>query len=226
LVADRKIVPVLDGLDEMDEEEPTAAATPRAVYASRAAAALRAMNTYLHGARPGQLIVTCRNTPYEALEREEVWAHDAARVTLRPVTAEVAWDFLADRTGGAERWQPVLNAIAAVPDGSLARALSTPWRLTVAATVYDQRRADGTWDRCPTELLDPALDAVEKVRDHLIGLLIPTIVSTSVVGPSALQCASRLHRRAGTRVADRAGALPAYQQPHWAQGGWAAAAGN
>lgn len=178
LVMARRVLPVLDGLDEMDEDEPAA----RPARVSRAAAAVRRINAYLDGTTPGQLIVTCRGTPYEVLEGEGAWAQDAARITLRPVTAEAAWDFLTTRIAGAGRWEPVLDAIAQDPDGPLAGALSTPWRLTVAAAVYDRRRPDGTWDRYPTELLDPALNTVEKVRDHLHGLLIPAATLTSDSG--------------------------------------------
>ncbi|WP_461027039.1 NACHT domain-containing protein [Streptomyces sparsus] len=178
LVMARRVLPVLDGLDEMDEDEPAA----RPARVSRAAAAVRRINAYLDGTIPGQLIVTCRSTPYEVLEGEGAWAQDAARITLRPVTAEAAWDFLTTRIAGAGRWEPVLDAIAQDPDGPLAGALSTPWRLTVAAAVYDRRRPDGTWDRYPTELLDPALNTVEKVRDHLHGLLIPAATLTSDSG--------------------------------------------
>src|SRR5262249_24102311 len=57
LVDARLILPVLDGLDEMDASE-----TPG--RDSRAAAALEAMNSYLYGTTKGQLVLTCRSTPY------------------------------------------------------------------------------------------------------------------------------------------------------------------
>ncbi|WP_431784097.1 hypothetical protein [Streptomyces chumphonensis] len=142
------------------------------------------MNIYLDGAGLGQLIVTCRSSPYEALVAEERWAQDAARIALRPVTAEVAWAFLEARTGGAGRWMPVMEAIAQHPLGPLARALSTPWYLTVAATVYQPPHSGGLPDRYPTELLAPTLNSERAVRDHLLSLLIPA-ATASVADPEA-----------------------------------------
>jgi hypothetical protein len=140
LVRDRLVLPVLDGLDEMDEEHP-AWPTPASAagYASRASTALRAMNHWRDGTGRGQLIVTCRTARYRALEHDHVWAEDAARIDIRPVAADSAWDFLAARTGGVARWEPVMNALAAHPAGALAQALSTPWRLTLATVVYEER---------------------------------------------------------------------------------------
>ncbi|WP_435211452.1 NACHT domain-containing protein [Streptomyces sp. bgisy034] len=176
LVVGRKVVPVLDGLDEMDpEEEPHRTTRP----ATRAAAALQAMNTYLDGTGLGQLIVTCRSTAYEVLEAGERWAQDAARITIRPITAEVAWDFLAARTGGMDLWEPVMEAIAQEPEGPLARALATPWYLTVAATVYQPSHRGGIPGIAPSELLDPELTTETAIRDHLLRLLVPAATSTA-----------------------------------------------
>ncbi|MDT0310608.1 NACHT domain-containing protein [Streptomyces sp. DSM 44917] len=167
LVAARKVLPVLDGLDEMDTD-------PRPGYRSRAAAALRAMNAYQQGTAKGQLIVTCRTAPYAALEALRVWAHDAARIDIVSLGAGAAWDFLTGRVTDTSRWEGVLDRLAADPAGPLAQGLSTPWRLTLAATVYEQREpATGVHPRHPGELLDPALDTPDKVRDHLLGLFIP-----------------------------------------------------
>ncbi|WP_165984271.1 NACHT domain-containing protein [Streptomyces sp. YIM 98790] len=187
LVAARAVLPVLDGLDEMDQEEDPHAPAPGSGpgYASRASTALRAMNAWLDGAGRGQLVLTCRSAPYTALEREEVWAKDAARIEIRPVAPETAWDFLAARTGGSARWEPVMNALAQHPDGPLARALSTPWRLTVTAAVYERRRADGAVDRHPAELLAPALDTEDKIRDHLLGLFTPAATHPTAAGRPA-----------------------------------------
>ncbi|WP_443221128.1 NACHT domain-containing protein [Streptomyces sp. 4N509B] len=188
LVDRRLILPVLDGLDEMDEEEHPDRAAPDShdSHASRAGAALREMNSYLDGAERGQLVVTCRSGPYAALEGDGRWIRDAARITIRPVSAEAAWDFLAARTSTPERWEPVLDRLAQDQDGPLARALSTPWRLTVAATVYDQGRG-GDFDRDPSELLAPALNTEAAVRDHLLGLFIPA-AAAATAAPCPASC--------------------------------------
>ncbi|MGY0055003.1 NACHT domain-containing protein [Streptomyces sp. LZ34] len=173
LVAARKILPVLDGLDEMD-------ADPEPGFASRAARALEAVNAYQQGTTKGGIVLTCRTTAYSALEALRVWAQDAARIELQSLDAAIAWDFLTSRVTDTVRWEGVLDALVANPAGPLARGLSTPWRLTLAATVYEQRDPDtGTHPRHPDELLDSALNTPEKVRDHLLGLFIPSAARTA-----------------------------------------------
>ncbi|MGW6745577.1 NACHT domain-containing protein [Streptomyces sp. NPDC055025] len=165
LVTDRLILPVLDGLDEMDAGE-----TPG--YGSRAAAALKAMNSYLHGTTKGQLVLTCRSTPYVALEGEALGAEDASRIDIAPVSLAATETFVAARTRILARWTPVLNALRADPAGPLALGLSTPWRLTVALAVYDERHPDGRWVRDPGDLLERTLETPEQIRDHLLNLFI------------------------------------------------------
>ncbi|MGW4237130.1 NACHT domain-containing protein [Streptomyces sp. NPDC004749] len=165
LVTARLILPVLDGLDEMDASEPPG-------HGSRAAAALEAMNRYIHGTTKGRLVLTCRSDPYVALEGANVWAEDAARIEIAPVSLAATEAFVADRARDPARWQPVLDALHAAPAGPLAQSLSTPWRLTVALTVYDERHPDGSWVRDPADLLGPALRTPEQIRDHLLNLFI------------------------------------------------------
>lgn len=172
LVAARLVLPVLDGLDEMEADT-----HPR--HAAHAKAALEAMNDYLHGTAKGQLVVTCRSAPYDALEGMAAWAQDAARIEIAPVSATAARAFVISRTPEPTRWEQVLDALRADPMSVLARGLSTPWRLTMAVSVYDQRTPDGTWVRDPRELLNLALQTPEEIRDHMMGLLIPAATSQS-----------------------------------------------
>ncbi|MEV0972144.1 NACHT domain-containing protein [Microtetraspora glauca] len=88
LVDDRLVVPVIDGLDEMDTGE-------RPGYDSRAGRALLAVNAYQHQRAKAAVILTCRTAQYEALEELRVWAHDAARVEIAPVDGRQARQFLA-----------------------------------------------------------------------------------------------------------------------------------
>ncbi|MFI6700105.1 NACHT domain-containing protein [Streptomyces sp. NPDC050509] len=171
LVTGRLVLPVLDGLDEMDASE-----TPG--HGSRAAAALEAMNTYLHGITKGQLVLTCRSSPYVALEGAELWAQDASRIDIVPVSLAATMAFVTARARNPARWEPVLNALHASPAGPLARGLSTPWRLTVALAVYDERHLDGSWVRDPVDLLEPTLQTPEQIRDHLLDLFILAASST------------------------------------------------
>jgi hypothetical protein len=171
LVVARMVVPVLDGLDEMDAVEAPG-------FASRAGHAIRACNAYLDGAQKAAMILTCRIGQYEALEQAREWVHDAARIQLRPVGMPTARSFLTSRVTDKARWRPVLDQMRRPGSGPLAVALSTPWRLTLAATVYDQRDpATGVYLRNPADLTSPQLDTEEAVRDHMLALFIPATLA-------------------------------------------------
>jgi len=164
------VLPVVDGLDEMD-------ATDKPGYASRAAQTIRACNAYLQAGEKAGLVLTCRIEQYEALEGAHEWVRDAARVEIRPVTLSKARSFLVARTDDEDRWKPVLEAMRRGGNQPLGQALSTPWRLALAATVYEQRNvATGHYLRKPAALVDPSLDTEDKIRDHLLELFIPTVV--------------------------------------------------
>jgi hypothetical protein len=172
LVAAGMVLPVLDGLDEMDAVE-------RPGYASRAAHTIRACNAYLDFTRKAAIVLTCRIGQYEALEEATEWVHDAARIRLRPVGLHTAQGFLTRRVTHEGRWRPLLEEMQRPGNQHLARALSTPWRLTLAATVYDQRDPHtGAYLRDPAELASPHLDTENKIRDHLLSLFIPTVIIT------------------------------------------------
>ena len=172
LVAARMVLPILDGLDEMDSAEAPA-------YASRAGQAIRACNAYLDGRQKAAMVLTCRISQYEALEQAREWIRDAARIQLHPVAVPAARRFLTARITDEDRWQPVLDRMQ--QRGSpLAQAMSTPWRLTVAATVYDQRDpATGSYLRDPVDLIGRAMDTEERIRDHLLGLYITAVIATN-----------------------------------------------
>ncbi|MEV0321514.1 NACHT domain-containing protein [Streptomyces sp. NPDC050658] len=135
LVAQRRILPVLDGLDEMDD-----ALHPHTdVTASRAAAAVERLDAYQNGTRGLPLVVTCRTDWYERLERVNRGVPDAVRIEIQPVTVTDARAYLEARSAHRpDRWGTVLRTLteASGPAGFLTRAMSTPWRLTLAATAY------------------------------------------------------------------------------------------
>jgi hypothetical protein len=170
LVAARKVLPVIDGLDEMD-------ATDQPGFSSRVGQAIRACNAYLDGSQKGEIILTCRIDQYGALEQAREWVRNAAHVQLRPVGLTAAREFLTMRVADESRWQPVLNAMRRSRNSVLARALSTPWRLAIAATVYEARDSvSGQYARSPADLIQPHLATEDQIRDHLLGLLIPAAV--------------------------------------------------
>jgi NACHT domain len=128
LVHNRMVLPVLDGLDEMD-------ATPAAT--SRAGQALEQINRY-HGSRgPAPLILTCRSETYARLARDSGTLSHAATVILEDLTQAHVRAYLTQVLAArpaAERgaWAEVLGNLHRMPAG----ALSTPWRIYLATTVY------------------------------------------------------------------------------------------
>lgn len=160
------VLPVIDGLDEMDRTE-----VPLAE--SRAQSALDALAGYQEGLEPAPLVLTCRTDLYDALEASGRPMLDAARAEIDPVSAEAAAGFLSRRAGAAHRqaaWAPVLDELRAHPQGMLARSLSTPWRLVLVATAYEQANDPGELLTCTTR---------EEVGDTLLGHFIPSSVSAA-----------------------------------------------
>jgi hypothetical protein len=164
LVAQGMILPVLDGLDEMDPLRPDGAPDP---HAPRAVSVLNALDAYRDGLNPAPLILTSRADHYDALTRG-FRVRDAARIAIAPVDAEQAWTYLYDRARDPLRWQPLLDHLAVHRGGTTASLLSTPWRLCLAATVY-HREGD------PAELLAHPTQA--GLDDYLLARYIPAAVS-------------------------------------------------
>lgn len=160
LVEYQLVLPVLDGLDEMDPPLPGGLPDPDA---PRALAALAALKNYQEGARPAPLVLTCRTAAYEALAAGAGVVR-AARISIDPVPAPDARHYLEQRTSNPARWQPVLDTLQDYPHGLLARALSTPWRLCLAATVCADQGD-------PTRLL--AFASSDALDDHLLASYLP-----------------------------------------------------
>ncbi|MFJ4329216.1 NACHT domain-containing protein, partial [Streptomyces tricolor] len=159
------ILPVLDGLDEMDAGDAPG-------YGSRARQALDVLNAFQRGRAKARLVLTCRSGQYQALEALAVRAQDSARVEIGRVGPAQARMFIQQRVGSPARWQGVLDTLDGAPSSPLAAALSTPWRLTVAVTVYEQRGLDGAYLHSPGDLIRPELGSDRAVRDHLLQLFL------------------------------------------------------
>ncbi|MEU0690064.1 NACHT domain-containing protein [Streptomyces uncialis] len=166
LVRHGMVLPVLDGLDEMDPPGPGGGPDPAA---PRATAVVKALNAYQRGREAGPLILTCRTEHYDALPPQAAVV-DAARIEVEPVGPTGARDYLAGRALDSAQWQPLTHHLAADPTGMLAGVLSTPWRLGLTATVYHR---EGN----PGELL--ALPDAGAVDEHLLARYIPTTVRTT-----------------------------------------------
>ncbi|MGC0382294.1 NACHT domain-containing protein [Streptomyces sp. SAI-129] len=240
LIEARLVLPVIDGLDEVD-------GTFAPGYGSRAADLLRTVNAYQQTLHLAPMILTCRGRAYEALVDAEVHLRNAVVLQLQPVTASQARRYLehhvADSRTSRDRWQAVLDALEPPPpadghpadrDGgrpagwpprttrqvpaprrlwaSLVRrlpapanepteplaqpsrppssttavphplqcALDTPWRLTLAATVYQERDPRGGYRRHPDTLLGLARD--DTLREYLLDRYIPALLATDPAG--------------------------------------------
>ncbi|MFI1175754.1 NACHT domain-containing protein [Streptomyces melanogenes] len=165
LVRQGMVVPVLDGLDEMDRPSPDGSPDPTA---PRATAVIRALNAYQRSRDAGPLILTCRTRHYDALAAHSEIL-DAARITIAPVSTDDARAYLANRALDVTRWRPLLDHLATHPASAVAATLSTPWRLGLTATVYHH-------DGDPAELL--ALPDTDALDHHLLARYIPAATRT------------------------------------------------
>ncbi|MFF4519241.1 NACHT domain-containing protein [Streptomyces mirabilis] len=169
LVVARRILPVLDGLDEMDTEGDPHAATPRAI------AAVEALNGYLDGKVGAPFVLTCRSWRYQALVGAGDGILEAGCIRVSPVTAGQARSYLSDRpVRFSARWTELLDALGPRPDAAPVTWLSTPWRLTMVGTVYAR---GGN----PTELVGFAQQGV--VDTHLLSLYVPAAVAMHPIAP-------------------------------------------
>ncbi|WUH88692.1 NACHT domain-containing protein [Streptomyces sp. NBC_00433] len=199
LVDQRRILPVLDGLDEMDDST-----TP--LGRRRAIAAIVLLNDYQDTRGSAPLVLTCRAEQYEELASADVHMRDSARVQIRPVTPPQATAYLTGRAAAPARWATVLTALATDPAGVLARALDTPWRLNLAVTVYEQRDPEThAYVRDPADLL--ALTSPAAVRDHLLARHLQAATAQHP-GPYTPRQVHRWLSVLATHLAGSAGAEP------------------
>jgi hypothetical protein len=202
LVDANLVLPVIDGLDEMDPGTAPG-------YTSRAADLLRCMERFEHGGTHCPVVVTCRHAHYQALVEAGTEPRIVARIAVARVDASRAHRYLSQRVASTERgrarWQPVLSAldtVAADPAGPvapehtlLAQTLDTPWRLTLAATVFEERTTDGRYVRDPADLLALATGG------HLYEYLLNQYIGAAVAAPH--RGADDISRPPGTDIRPR-----------------------
>ncbi|WP_329521845.1 NACHT domain-containing protein [Spirillospora sp. NBC_01491] len=171
LVDARLVLPVIDGLDEMDRaDEPG--------YDSAARRALEKLNLYQNNQGKASVILTCRTGQYQALTRGHAQARDAVHVDLVPVSPAQTSKFITETVGNGQvpRWQPILRALDQ-PGHPLAQTLTTPWQLTLAITVYQELSTTGDYVRDPADLA--AYDDPADIHRHLLEKFIPASVANA-----------------------------------------------
>ena len=167
LVANRRILPMVDGLDEMD---PAGDSIPE-----RAQALVRALNDSMQGLERAPAVVTCRPGEYGRLAED---IDKARHVELSGLTADEAADYLNGQfrtIAERDRWKPVLDTLKRDPGGPLAEGLATPWRLALALAAF---RNEGD----PAQLLPTAGTTDARHFAHVDDILQSSYVS-SVVSP-------------------------------------------
>ncbi|MCC8251554.1 NACHT domain-containing protein [Saccharothrix luteola] len=134
LVEDRRILPVLDGLDEMDGDLP-----------NRAFDVVAALNTS-HGPLPRPFVLTCRTDRYWQLGDGTI--EDSTVVVAKPLGVDQVIGWLTHRFGDRSqsdglqrRWRPVVTQLRRRPAGALARTLSSPLGLYLAVTTYKDQQS-------------------------------------------------------------------------------------
>lgn len=158
LITYQRILPVLDGLDELPAaDHPTA---------------LEKINGVLE--QGGPLILTCRTDDYrEAISHTEV-LRAAAVVEPVPLTAHEVADYL---HGSAtpqhqKRWEPLVKALKRDPSSTVASALKVPLNLWLCRVVYALPNKGGA----PGDLADRrSFPDTRAIEDHLLKSLVPSV---------------------------------------------------
>ena len=154
LVASRRILPILDGLDELPGPSQ--------------AGAIRELNRSYSG-QP--LVVTSRSKEYEDAVRASGEVLTAAAVVeIEPVPVNEVIAFLAGDIASDARWEEVFTHLRDHPDGPLAAAFSTPLIVALSRTIYTPLNRD------PSELLAVARSGGQAaVEDHVLAAFLPAV---------------------------------------------------
>jgi hypothetical protein len=150
MLEERLVIPLLDGLDEFDEDED---------HPSRGEEAIKRLNVLADGSYPvdAPLIVTCRRAYFEALVELQVKKNkqdkedrllglaDAAYMVLEPLNENQIMTYLRNNlTDEARvRWRPVLSLLNPlsqdIAKDRLVATLGSPWRLMLVFRAYAGR---------------------------------------------------------------------------------------
>lgn len=152
LVRRLRVIPVLDGLDEM----------PAGV---RSTALERLEEAVGAGLRT---VVTCRTDEFAEATGEVGALPQAVVLEIEPVDPEDAATYLTDReTLVSTRWDQVTTALRTDRDGPIATALSTPLMISLARQVYQRPQTR------PGELA--GLDDPDAVQQQLLSRFLPSV---------------------------------------------------
>lgn len=173
LIAEQKIVPILDGLDEMLRElQPVA---------------IRSIDQTITDRYP--LIITCRTAEYhDAVHRNGGFLAHAAVLEIQPVDIGDAVTFLTGADPQPQRWQWLIDHLRDDPDGPQARAFRSPLMIDLART-YTMPPA-GTPPRCWTPTRFPA-NAPSSATCSTRSCTPPTGTTPRLLAPSRVEHSPR-----------------------------------
>lgn len=165
LLDNQKILPILDGLDEMPADAGVEVIN-------------RLNQAFGDRARPQRLVMTCRTDDYRKAvgSPEEGWDPNpvaaAAAIELNRLDPDKVSSYLTQR-GKSARWSGV-NRHLMESGGTLAEALDTPLYASLASEIYNpSHHADRVRPPDPSTLAE--LRGVERVRNHLLDEFIPAM---------------------------------------------------
>ncbi|MFC6023702.1 tetratricopeptide repeat protein, partial [Plantactinospora solaniradicis] len=152
------VLPILDGLDEIDTLlQP---------------AAVQAIERFAAGDRG--VVVTCRVREFQRAVATGGMLARAAVVRLEPLESHDVIEFLAEPASGRARWEPVFAMLREQPSGVLAETLATPLMVGLAKDVYAEPAAAGAGG----ESSDPAELVQFETRGEIAARLIDGYIST------------------------------------------------
>ncbi|GIG93063.1 hypothetical protein Pen02_79990 [Plantactinospora endophytica] len=123
LFAQHRILPVLDGLDELP--------------AAERSDAVRQLDEY--GLRGHHLVVTSRGVEYEdAVRSGGTILTKAAVVEIEPVEAGTAIAYLSYPELRTRLWEPVFREMRSNPDAPVSRTLTSPLMIALARSAYER----------------------------------------------------------------------------------------
>lgn len=164
LVRTGRVIPFIDGLDEMDSDDETP------LHAREAFDRLNEMQW-----RSKRIVIACRANTYMHVTAlaKDAGLHRSSAIRLRSLTSEEILAHL-DRclvNDGVipDAWSPVTATVRNQGSGPMAEAFRTPWMLTLATTFLRRGRHEAA------ELLASA-SSVDKIEDILLTAFIPTAI--------------------------------------------------
>ncbi|MFD6096359.1 hypothetical protein ACFVWN_06550, partial [Nocardiopsis flavescens] len=154
LLERQRIIPMLDGLDEMRPEVLDVA--------------LRGID---RAGRDGlRMVLTCRSMEFGQAVHEHGNLMHAAVIDIEPLRVEDIAAYL-DKpdASGLNRWRSVIASMRNDPDGPLAQALSTPLMISLARTIYKPPSKN------PEYLT--TFKTKPDITNHLLASYLPTVLS-------------------------------------------------